>query len=48
MLDRNRIIEIAREEIIKHSLDTFVDDPPSIAKGDRGVYRCPATAFGRR
>jgi len=37
MLDRNRIIEIAREEVTKHSLDTFVDDPPSIAKGGRGV-----------
>jgi Fe-S oxidoreductase len=43
MLERNRIIEIARDELVKHSLDTFVDDPPSIAKGGRGVVvtGCP-------
>jgi len=44
MLDRDKMIQIAREEIEKHSLDTFVDDPPSIAKGGRGVVvtGCPA------
>jgi len=34
---------MARKEITKHTLDTFVDDPPSIAKGGRGVVvtGCP-------
>jgi hypothetical protein len=44
MLDRNRIIEIAREEMVKYTLDTFVDKPPSVAKGGKGVVvtGCPA------
>lgn len=43
MLNRDRILEIAREEMVKHTLDTFVDDPPSIAKGGKGVVvtGCP-------
>ena len=44
MLDREQILEIAREEMVKHTLDTFVDNPPSIAQGGNGVVvtGCPA------
>jgi hypothetical protein len=43
MIDRSKIIEIAREEMQKHSFDTFVDDPPSVAQGGKGhvVSGCP-------
>ena len=43
-MDRERIIKIAREEIGKHTMDTFVENPPSIAQGGRGVVvsGCPA------
>ena len=42
-MDRERIIKISREEIGKHSLDTFVQNPPSIAAGGSGVVvsGCP-------
>jgi hypothetical protein len=36
MIDRSKIIEIAREEMQKHSFDTFVDQPPSVAQGGKG------------
>ena len=36
-MDRDRIVKIAREEIGKHSMDTFVENPPSIAQGGHGV-----------
>jgi hypothetical protein len=48
VLDRDRIIEIAREEIIKHSLDTFIDDPPSIAKGGKGVVVTGCTSCRKK
>jgi len=31
-------------EIRRHSFDTFVDEPPSVAQGGKGVrVRCPAS-----
>jgi hypothetical protein len=43
MIDQSKIIQIAREEMQKHSFDTFVDKPPSMAQGGRGVVTsgCP-------
>ena len=43
MIDRDRLIRIAREELEKHAFDTFVNNPPSIAQGGRGVVvsGCP-------
>jgi hypothetical protein len=43
MLDREKILSIARQEMGVHSFDTFVDNPPSIAQGGRGVVvsGCP-------
>ena len=43
MLDRDKIIRIARDEMVKHTLDTFVDEPPSVAQGGEGVVvtGCP-------
>ena len=43
MMDRDELIRIAREQMQKHSFDTFVDDPPAVAQGGRGhvVSECP-------
>jgi hypothetical protein len=46
-MDRSKKIEIlhaAKEELLRHSLGTFVSDPPSIAEGGSGVVvsGCPA------
>jgi hypothetical protein len=43
MLDRDELIRVAPEEMQKHSFDTFVDNPPSVAQGGRGhvVTGCP-------
>jgi len=42
-MDRDRNIKIAREELANHSMDSFVDNPPSIAQGGHGVVvsGCP-------
>ena len=49
-MDKNKILAAAKEELLKHSLDTFVDEPPSVAKGGKGVVvtGCPEcrTKFG--
>jgi hypothetical protein len=44
MLDRDNLPRIAREEMQKHSFDTFVDNPTSIPQGGRGIVvsGCPA------
>jgi hypothetical protein len=41
-----KILSAAKDELMKHSLDTFVDEPPSVAKGGRGVVvtGCPTVA----
>ena len=38
-----KILSAAKAELMKHSLDTFVDEPPSVAEGGRGVVvtGCP-------
>ena len=38
------ILEIAQREIRRHSWEHFVDEPPSVAQGGRGVVvpGCPA------
>jgi hypothetical protein len=43
MLNREKLLRIAREEMQKHSFDSFVDNPPSIAQGGEGVVvsGCP-------
>ena len=38
-MDRDRIVKIAREEIGKHSMDTFVENPPSIAQGGQNTFK---------
>jgi hypothetical protein len=34
---KREILQAAKSELLKHSLGTFVDDPPSIAEGGKGV-----------
>jgi hypothetical protein len=38
------ILQAAKTEIMRHRWDTFVEDPPSIAQGGKGVVvsGCPA------
>jgi hypothetical protein len=47
---KEKILAAAKAELPKHSLGNFVDDPPSIAEGGKGVVvsGCPACskAFG--
>jgi len=39
-----RIFQSAKTELMRHTWDTFVDNPPSVAAGGNGVVipRCPA------
>jgi len=37
MSDRDKIIAAVRAEFQKHRFDTFVDEPPSVAQGGKGV-----------
>jgi hypothetical protein len=43
-MDKKKILAASKAELMKHSLGTFVDGPPSIAEGGRGVVvsGCPA------
>jgi hypothetical protein len=43
MIDRDQLIRVAREEMQKHSFDTFADDPPAVAQRRKGhvVSSCP-------
>jgi len=43
-MDKHKILSAAKYELHKHSLSTFVQDPPSIAEGGSGVVvtGCPA------
>jgi transcription elongation factor Elf1 len=36
-MDRATFVRLLKTEITRHSFDTFVDEPPSVAKSDRGV-----------
>jgi hypothetical protein len=40
---KREILQAAKTEIMRHRWDTFVDDPPSIAQGGKGVIvsGCP-------
>jgi hypothetical protein len=44
LMDKKKILAASKAELMKHSLGTFVDGPPSIAEGGRGVVvsGCPA------
>jgi hypothetical protein len=43
-MDAETIIVALRNELQRHDFDTYVDNPPSIAQGGRGVVvsGCPA------
>jgi hypothetical protein len=36
-MDKAAIISAVRAEFHKHNWDTFIDDPPSIAQGGKGI-----------
>lgn len=37
MSDRDRIVAAVQAEFQKHKFDVFVDNPPSVAQGGKGV-----------
>jgi len=37
MADKSSILQAAQNELKRHNWDTFVENPPSIAQGGRGV-----------
>jgi hypothetical protein len=41
---KTRIVQSAKSELMRHTWDTFVDEPPSVAQGGNGVVipGCPA------
>jgi len=43
-MDARTLLREIQQEIQRHTLDTFVDQPPSVAQGGRGVVvtGCPA------
>jgi hypothetical protein len=43
LMDKGKLIQTAKIELMKHSWDTFVDEPPSVAEGGKGVVvaGCP-------
>jgi hypothetical protein len=36
-MDKHKILADAKQELGRHSLETFVDSPPSVAQGGQGV-----------
>jgi hypothetical protein len=36
-MDKTTILQAAQAELMRHSWDTFVNNPPSIAQGGKGV-----------
>jgi hypothetical protein len=43
MIDRERLAVTVRNEFHRHAWETFIDEPPSVAHGGRGVVipGCP-------
>ena len=43
-MNRQELLRALQVEIRRHDFDTFVDEPPSVAQGGRGVVvpGCPA------
>ena len=39
-MDRQELLRALQREILRHQFDTFVDEPPSMAQGGRGIV-CP-------
>ena len=41
---KTRMFQVSKAELMRHSWDTFVDEPPSVAAGGNGVVipGCPA------
>jgi hypothetical protein len=42
-MDKAKILQAAKTELMQHGWDNFVDEPPSVAQGGKGVVvtGCP-------
>jgi len=39
-MNKQELLRALQREILRHLFDTFVDEPPSVAQGGRGIV-CP-------
>lgn len=46
-MDKQELLRALQRELLRHQFDTFVDEPPSIAQGGRGVV-CPGCVTCRK
>jgi hypothetical protein len=47
-MDKAKILQQAKAELQRHVWDTFVDDPPSVAQGGKGVVVTGCTVCKKR
>jgi hypothetical protein len=47
-MDRDTFLHALQQELLRHNFDTFVDEPPSIAQGGRGVLVTGCVACRKR
>jgi hypothetical protein len=47
-MDKKKILAAAKTELHRHVWDTFVDHPPSVAQGGKGVVVTGCTACKKR
>jgi hypothetical protein len=47
-MDKAKILQAAKVELCRHTWDTFIDDPPSVAQGGKGVVVPGCGACKRR
>jgi hypothetical protein len=46
-MEKQELLRALQRELLRHQFDTFVDEPPSIAQGGRGVV-CPGCVAYRK
>jgi hypothetical protein len=47
-MDKKKILAAAKTELLRHTWDVFVDEPPSVAQGGNGVVVTGCTACKKR
>jgi hypothetical protein len=47
-MDKAKILQQAKTELLRHAWDTFIDEPPSVAQGGKGVVVTGCIACKKR
>ena len=47
-MEKHKTLAAAKTELMRHHWDTFVDEPPSVAQGGKGVVVPGCTACRKR